>query len=272
MYTDAIVGAVRDRMIAEGTWDESIFVVIADHGMAFEKGLPFRGVVGQEIGPDLAADVMWVPFFLKEAGQRTGVIDDRNVLTVDLLPTIADLLDVDLPFEVDGQSTLGPPRPSDDKPLVASVVDPSRLHRIREPTSFDGAAVWRRVLARSMGTFLGPADDPERLWRIGPRPELVGQRIDAIEGVELRPVAADLPIGDEITPFVVVDVPGLEPGTPIAISLGGTVVATTPAFRGTNGVLVAAMFDDAALRAGAGPLESRGRRPAGLTCGPVTAW
>ena len=53
---------------------------------------------------------MYVPFLLKEAGQTDGTVDDRNAWAVDLLPTIAEVIDAEIPWEVDGISALGPPR------------------------------------------------------------------------------------------------------------------------------------------------------------------
>ena len=47
---------------------------------------------------------MSVPLFMKAPAQQEGVINDRRVETVDILPTIADLLDIHLPWPIDGRS------------------------------------------------------------------------------------------------------------------------------------------------------------------------
>jgi arylsulfatase A-like enzyme len=54
-------------------------------------------------------DVLPVPLFIKEPNQRKGKISDVNAQAIDVLPTIADLLDVPLPWKVDGVSLIGTP-------------------------------------------------------------------------------------------------------------------------------------------------------------------
>ena len=66
----------------------------------------------------------WVPLFVKEPGQTEGVVSDANVLTVDVVPTIADVLDIDIPYPVDGRSALGSPRADQAKPIHLSEVTP----------------------------------------------------------------------------------------------------------------------------------------------------
>ena len=78
-------------------------MVTADHGAAFEVGEPLRGVSTAN-----ADNVLWVPLLVKAPGQATGQIDDRPARTIDVLPTMAEILDLDLPDGVDGVSLLGP--------------------------------------------------------------------------------------------------------------------------------------------------------------------
>ena len=85
-YSDHLIGDVIDRMKAQGLWDESLVVVTADHGEAFSPWLRRR----LQPVADLAAQIAWVPVFLKEPGQTRGTINDGNWEHVDLLPTMAE--------------------------------------------------------------------------------------------------------------------------------------------------------------------------------------
>lgn len=98
----------------QGIYDDALIVLTADHGISFQANGPIRGLEGQVLTPEIAADVPWVPLFIKEPGQTQGDVSDANVLTTDVLPTIADVLDIDIPFEVDGRSALGAPRSTDE--------------------------------------------------------------------------------------------------------------------------------------------------------------
>lgn len=102
-HADLMLGVILNRLRDLGTYDESLVVVTADHGAGFEDGEPIRGV--SEANAD---SVLWVPLLVKPPGQNEGVVDDRPASAVDVLPTIADVIGLDLPDDVDGQSLLGP--------------------------------------------------------------------------------------------------------------------------------------------------------------------
>ncbi len=108
-YTDALVGQTIDRMRETGLWDEALFVVVADHGGAFVPGEP-----GRAIGATNMPDVMWTPLFIRTPALAPGPVD-TDVEASDLLPTIADLLGVELPYESDGQSAVSAPDTSGEK-------------------------------------------------------------------------------------------------------------------------------------------------------------
>lgn len=120
-YADRVLGRILDRLSSTGMLDSSLLVVMADHGVAFEAGHSRREPVQETM-----ASILPVPLFIKLPGQTTGAITDRNVESIDILPTIADVLDMDIPVRpghapVDGASLLDPresPRPR--KTLILS--------------------------------------------------------------------------------------------------------------------------------------------------------
>jgi hypothetical protein len=103
-YTDRLIGQVVQRLRAQGMWDEALVVLTADHGVGWTPGEKSRGLMVRN-----TPDLMWVPLFVKAPGQDDGRVDDRNVEQVDLLPTVADLLGVRVPWKMDGLSQAGPP-------------------------------------------------------------------------------------------------------------------------------------------------------------------
>jgi hypothetical protein len=112
MYVDRLVAqlfeALADRL------DDTAIVVTADHGISFRAGVAQRMV---EAGNEL--DVAHVPLFVHAPGQRTGEIDDRPVTHVDLLPTLAAQLAVDVAWDLDGDD-LAVHDPSLDRLMLAS--------------------------------------------------------------------------------------------------------------------------------------------------------
>ena len=106
-YVDAVVGRVIDQLEANGTYDDTLLVVVADHGIAIRPNIKHRRVAR----PDTIGDIAAIPLFIKRPHQAAGEIDDYRAETIDVLPTIADVLDIDLPWTFDGTSLDAEERP-----------------------------------------------------------------------------------------------------------------------------------------------------------------
>jgi hypothetical protein len=105
-YVDGIVGTVIDRLRQSGSYDSTIVVVTADHGVAVRPGQHPRS-----IQPETVGDIAAVPLFIKAPHQSRGAVDDFRALVTDVVPTIAGLVDADLPWAVDGTDLFATVRP-----------------------------------------------------------------------------------------------------------------------------------------------------------------
>lgn len=95
---DTLVGDLVTHLKKIGMYDKSLIILTADHGLAFQPNLFGR------VSQLYESDIMPVPLLIKIPNQNEGVISDDNVESIDLLPTIADVLDVKIPWKVDGVS------------------------------------------------------------------------------------------------------------------------------------------------------------------------
>jgi hypothetical protein len=111
-YVDNLVGVLIRHLKSVGLWDRSIFVLTADHGVGFRAGGNLR-----ELGKANRDDILGVPLFVHAPGIAPG-IDDRPAETVDVVPTVAELLGARIPWPIDGRSLVGPPRPRSASHLV----------------------------------------------------------------------------------------------------------------------------------------------------------
>src|SRR4029453_4829022 len=103
--------------------------------------------------------IMWTPLFVKLPGQSEGEVDDRPTETIDVLPTIADVLDVEIPWEVDGASVF---EDREDRP--ARMVD-WRFNTVEATDGYvqlDRETGFERVLAGS-NPAAGDPDDPDAM-------------------------------------------------------------------------------------------------------------
>ena len=176
-HLDAMLGTVLSRLRELDTYDESLIVLTADHGAAFEPGEPIRGVSTAN-----ADSVLWVPLLVKPPGQVTGRIDDRPATTVDVLPTIADVIDMDLPDDIDGTSLLSTAPVEDTGPDRRRVYDWgfNRLEAGSDGYSvIDGRQGFADLLAQPPH---GEGVDPDLAWfRFGRHGGLVGREVDDLD-------------------------------------------------------------------------------------------
>ncbi len=100
-FTDKIIKKIVDRLKNEEIYDESLIIVTADHGISFKAGNR-RRYPGENTRPEITN----VPLFIKFPGQKKGIINDSNIETIDILPTITAYLKMNQPWSVDGISVL----------------------------------------------------------------------------------------------------------------------------------------------------------------------
>jgi hypothetical protein len=117
-WADQVLGRLLDRFDAEGTTNRATIIVTADHGIAFEAGGRSRHPTDTNVH-----EIYRVPLFVKVPGDGTGdgLVSDSNARTVDIVPTLLDLLGIPPPVDArfDGQALFAPDfdRPPGDRPV-----------------------------------------------------------------------------------------------------------------------------------------------------------
>jgi hypothetical protein len=170
---DNLVGQLVGRMKEMGIYEDSLMVVVADHGVSFQQGVSNRR-------PDPAnyGDLAFVPLFIKLPNQRDGILDQSNVETIDILPTIADAIGAVASWKFDGRSLIdssASPRPG--KTLT------SKKHNDFEYSAEQHQQAKREALDRNRKAF--SLDDPRAdLYRYGPGLELVGRSVSELGPTE----------------------------------------------------------------------------------------
>jgi hypothetical protein len=106
-YVDELIGKLMRKLHSTVLYDRSLIIITADHGIALKDKENRRRITAEGY-----RDVILVPLFIKIPDQQSGMAIDRNVETVDVVPTIAELLKTKA-FWADGTSALdlsGPER------------------------------------------------------------------------------------------------------------------------------------------------------------------
>jgi Sulfatase len=255
-YVDRLLGDLLARLDETGLYESSLVVVTADHGISFRPHGSHRATT-----PDNLQDLAFVPLFVKAPGQREGAVRDYHVQTVDILPTIADILDIHIPWRIDGRSALTDPHR--DTVRMAHIY---RLSDYRPPETTPYASLLERkeaAVARKVG-LVGAGDWSSLFVSAAYRP-LLG-----------RPVAT-LPVGgpsgdhaaisDEATrallerydpalPFVPSPLTGriagdgAREGRTLAVAVNGRIAAVAVTYAVYDNIHFAALAPESAFRFG----------------------
>ncbi|MBL4681614.1 MAG: sulfatase-like hydrolase/transferase [Pseudomonadales bacterium] len=100
-YVDKLLGQLFHQLEIENLYNEALVIVTSDHGVSFQVGLHRRDLTLESL-----VDVVPVPLIVKFPHQKEPSVDGRFVSNVDILPTIVDVLAVELPWEMAGFSLL----------------------------------------------------------------------------------------------------------------------------------------------------------------------
>ena len=247
-YTDRALGLITQRLKAKGIYDRALVIVVADHGVSNRPGQPRRRPT-----PGNLQDIAFVPLFVKLPNQHTGRINDGLARTIDIVPTIAHVLGVKMPWHVDGKTLIGRHVPSNGTVRIElgggqAVSAPLSVLRARRA----------QALAQQLERFGGT---PSSVYRIGPDRDLVGRRLSELPvtpsqsaGVELQGQQL-LNVVDTHTDLLPTWVEGRLTGkhpssANVAIAVNGRVAAVTKTFEGGGATSFAAMVPASALRNG----------------------
>src|SRR5262249_19106257 len=127
------------------------------------------------------ADILSVPLFIQRPRQTVGQTKDQIAESVDLLPTIAGVLGIRLPSPTDGRDL-----------FAESLVEPRELN-VTLPSGgqrqFDPAILARSRVPAEIRSRFGLGTDPAALFRIGPRSEIIGRRVEELPVSDTAPPA-----------------------------------------------------------------------------------
>ena len=102
-FVDRLIGRLVGRLKQQGMYDDTLLVVTADHGFAWQSGVETR----RSVSPSNVEELTPVPLLVKAPGQVRGHVSDAYARSLDVTPTIADLLNVKLGYRADGTSAFG---------------------------------------------------------------------------------------------------------------------------------------------------------------------
>ena len=177
-FADRLLGTLLHRLHEKRLYDRALIVVTADNGESF-----LHHASRHLATPETVEDIADTPLFIKRPFEHSGRISDRHVRTEDILPTIADVLGIRMPWRVDGVSVF------DRSARIPSDVEV--YERSGRKLTLSLPEFKRRIrasLERKIRLF-GSDGGPPGLFAIGPHPELLGR---TVAGLPRAPVTAEI--------------------------------------------------------------------------------
>lgn len=233
-YADRLLGETLRVMRDSGLYDKAALFVTADHGVSFTPGASGRGLDADQRA---AAELMWVPMFVKGPGQTAGHVDDRNWEQVDLLPTVADYAGLSVPWRQDGLSGRAKSRDRTVKYFFNEIGDRREVDGPRHLASVVASAV-PPLPAAPLPTLVGKSLDQLHTTDDGPAATV--ENLD-----DFRDVRFD---GSTIPALVHGTLPDqISDGTPLVIALNGRVGAVAVALTDGDTRRFAGLITDESL-------------------------
>jgi hypothetical protein len=174
-FADRLLGTLLRRLHEERLYDRALIVVTADNGESF-----LHHASRHLATPETVEDIADTPLFIKRPFEHSGLISDRHVRTEDILPTIAYVLGIRMPWRVDGVSIF------DRAAHIPSNVEV--YERSGRKLTLSLREFKRRVhasLKRKIRVF-GANGRPPGLFGIGPHPELIGRPVAGLPRASVR--------------------------------------------------------------------------------------
>jgi len=98
-YTDSNVEKLLNKIDELGIKDNTIIIITADHGQDFYD----HGILG---GESMFQSMIHIPLIIRYPGELNAQRIRTPVSTIDIFPTLLDMLDIEIPEDIDGVSLL----------------------------------------------------------------------------------------------------------------------------------------------------------------------
>jgi arylsulfatase A-like enzyme/tetratricopeptide (TPR) repeat protein len=168
-FADDSIGRFLDALRSDGLIDRTVIVVVGDHG----EGLGDHGELTH--GLTIYDSVLRVPLIVRAPGSPSGRVRD-TVRTVDLMPTICELVGVECPSEVQGASLA----------MLLAGGPPLELEAYSETVRGRLQYGWSPVFGLTQGEWKYIAAPAPELYRVASDPGETANLIDEEPAVARR--------------------------------------------------------------------------------------
>lgn len=243
-YVDHLLGKIVRRLKAQGVWDESLVVITADHGGALIPDEPRRAA-----NEATAGEIATVPLFVKQPEQSRGKAIDRPTCSTEIPPTIARILEVDVPWQPSAC----------DRHVVT--VDNGTGPIVNVPTA--KVLDERQNYVDRVADLFGPGTGWPSVLRVGPNKDLIGSALSSLdvtpgepdgaihpdfEGTGVNYYQPGRPVNTALRQRGTVD--GAAEDDALAVAVNGTIAAVGQVYLDSGNATYSILLPENSLRSG----------------------
>ena len=248
-FVDRLLGSLLARLREVGVYDKALVIITADHGASYREGRSRR-----EPQPERnLSDILRVPLLMKLPGQRHGEVVDRIVETVDIFPTILDVIGLKASLRMDGRSLIDDQVPSRTS---RTFIWRNRLNvavRTVEDMSAESAASLDRKERRfGRGDLTGLYAPPGARHLLGKSRSVLHAAPDVRVAVRNRSQFQAVNLARDPLPLYVTGVLHTSRSAPlsVAVVVNGIVAAVTNSYQERGAHMFGTLIPETALREG----------------------
>jgi hypothetical protein len=168
-FVDRLIGQLLDRLVTEEMFNDTLIVVVADHGASFVPGRSRRSADEKSL-----SDIAAVPLFIKFPGSAAGRVEDAPATLADILPTMVAAMDLETDWTFHGSDLRNIETLEDRKSVTIHQSDGAP---VRYPVNQHWAHLRQR--AGDLNRVFGSGQN-SRLFNFGPFPELAGRAVETL--------------------------------------------------------------------------------------------
>jgi arylsulfatase A-like enzyme len=199
-FTDHSIGALLDHLRLLGIEDRTLIVVTSDHGQSISE----HQYIGHSV--ELYREILHVPLIFTYPGKiPEGMTVENQVRSIDIMPTVLSMLDIDIPATCRGRdlTSVIRSRPGEDKDPPAYIETlHARPMKKRLVGIVSGDYKYFRALEGNREELYWITSDPEEaenlvMQDIEQATYLRTQLQDMIEGMETYATSREIPLDHE---------------------------------------------------------------------------
>ena len=248
-FVDHLVGDLVSRLREVGAYDNALVVITSDHGGSYREGRSRRNPQ-QDLN---LSDILRVPLLMKFPGQRRGEVVDRIVETVDILPTIHDVLGAKGALPLDGRSLIDGRVPArSSRTFVWRNRFNVEVRTIEDLSAEQAASLERKERRFGRGDPTALYAPPSARQFVGMSRSSMHPAPDVRITIRNRPHFAAVNLARDPLPLYVSGVLNTSRSEPlsVAVVVNGIVAAVTHSYRDRDAHMFGTLIPETSLREG----------------------